>query len=130
MPITALYASLIAVLFIVLSFRVINVRRSERISLGDGGRKHLEQRIRAHANCAEYAPIALILIGLAESLHAAAPVLHALGATLVIARVSHAAALSSTPQIMQARVGGMVLTITVIGIAAGLNLWLTLPGLK
>jgi uncharacterized protein len=128
MPITALYAALIAVLFIVLSFRVINVRGSAKVSLGDGGNKELEKRIRAHANCAEYAPLGLILIGLAESLHAGSFVLHALGGTLLAARTLHAVGISKT--IMRLRLVGMVLTFGVIGVAAGLNLWLSLPGLR
>ena len=130
MPITALYAALIALLFIVLSFRVIFVRGSEKISLGDGGNKELEKRIRAHANCAEYAPFALILIGLAESLHAGSFVLHALGGTPLLARTLHAVGISRTPQFVPARAGGMILTLGVIGAAAGLNLWLTLQIVK
>lgn len=127
MPITALYAALIAVLFMVLSLRVAFVRRGQKISLGDGGSKELEKRIRAHGNCAEYAPIALLLIGLAESLHVPALVLHGLGATLVVARLAHAFGISSTPQIIAGRAAGMILTMSVIGVAAGLNLWLSLP---
>jgi len=60
MPITALYAGLLAPLFILLSIRVIDVRRTARISIGHGDDPELLRRMRVHANFAEYAPFALI----------------------------------------------------------------------
>ncbi len=68
MPITAFYAALLAVLFLVLSFRVIGVRRGQRVEIGDGGDKELLRRMRVHANFAEYVPLALVLLALAEVL--------------------------------------------------------------
>ena len=130
MPITAIYAALIALLFVVLSFRVTNVRRAEKISLGSGGNPAFEQRIRAHANCAEYAPLALILIGLLESLHAPAAALHTLGATLVFARTAHAYGLSQTPQFIPGRMIGMILTFAVLGLGACGCLWLGIMGAR
>ena len=62
--ITPLYAGLIALLFIFLSYRVIKVRRGDRISLGDGENPDMAYRIRAQANCAEYAPLGLILLAM------------------------------------------------------------------
>ena len=123
MPITAIYAALLALLLIVLSFRVIFVRMSEKVSLGDGGKKVLEQRIRAQANFVEYAPMALILVGLLESLHAPAWSLHALGATLVVGRALHGYGLTQTPQWVPGRFIGMNATFAVIVIAAGMCLW-------
>ena len=98
MPITAMYAGLLAIVLIVLSFRVIGVRRAEKISLGDGANRDLLSRIRAHANFTEYTPMALILIGLLESLKGPAPAVHGLGAALVLGRVAHAYALSQARQ--------------------------------
>lgn len=126
MPITALYAALLAALFILLSVRVIGVRRGQRVEIGDGGDKELLRRMRVHANFAEYAPYALILIGLAESLRAPALWLHALGLTLLAGRTVHAYALSQTPHIMQLRVLGMALTFTVLGLGAATCLLLSL----
>jgi uncharacterized membrane protein YecN with MAPEG domain len=70
MPITALFAGLLAPLYIVLALRVIGLRRSAGVALGDGGDPWLTRRMRVHANFAEYAPFTLLLMGLAESLHA------------------------------------------------------------
>ncbi|AVO47401.1 MAPEG family protein [Phreatobacter cathodiphilus] len=118
MPITALYAALLALLFVVLSVRVIGFRRAVRIGLGDGGDTALLRRVRVHANFAEYAPFCLVLIGLAESLRAPALLLHALGALLLAARFSHAYGVSRQPETFFFRVAGMVGTLTVIGVAA------------
>ena len=83
--------------------------------------------MRVHANCAEYAPIALITLGLAESLDAPALALHAIGLTMTVGRFVHAYALSQNPHIMRFRVLGMVLTFAAIAAAAILGLLWSLP---
>ncbi len=128
MPITALYAGLLAILLIVLSARVINVRQSGRVELGtstkEGENRELLRRVRVHANFIEYTPFALILIGLAESLKAPSLMLYGLGATLLVGRIVHAYGFSQPNSVMVLRVGGMVLTFLAIGGAAALCLWL------
>ncbi|MFZ5962701.1 MAPEG family protein [Thalassococcus sp. BH17M4-6] len=117
-PVTTLYASLIALLFLALSLRVVAYRRARQISLGDAGDPALRARIRAQGNCAEYAPIGLLLLLLVE-LQSAPPVaLHVLGLLLLAGRVLHGLALSRHPHPMVLRVGGMILTFTMIGLAA------------
>jgi uncharacterized membrane protein YecN with MAPEG domain len=71
-----------------------------------------------HANFAEYVPIALILLGFAESLKAPSVVLHLLGLALLAGRLLHAYALSHTPHILKLRIAGMWLTLIAIGLAA------------
>ena len=122
MPITALYASLLALIFLVLSVRVIGLRRVVRIGLGDGGDVAL-RRVRVHANFAEYVPLCLILIGLAESLRAPPVLLHGLGGLLLAARISHAYGVSRQPETFAWRVSGMVGTLTVLGLAVGVCLY-------
>ena len=120
MPITAFYASLLALLFILLSARVIAQRREAKVEIGHGESAQLLRRMRVHANFAEYVPMALILLALAESLRAPSLILHVLGLTLVGARVIHAYGLSQTPHILRLRALGMMLTFTMIGVAAAL----------
>jgi hypothetical protein len=120
MPVTALYAASLAVVLIVLSFRVIGERRGKRVEIGDGADRELLRRMRVHANFIEYTPYCLILLALAESLKAPALALHAIGLTLVVGRILHAYGLSQTPHILRARVAGMILTITAIGSVAAL----------
>jgi uncharacterized protein len=118
MTITAFYASLLAALFLVLSIRVIGVRRVHRVELGDGDNRELLRRMRVHANFAEYVPLTLLLMALAESMAPPRPLLHLVGLVLVAGRILHAYGLSQTPQILRYRVWGMQLTFTALGIAA------------
>lgn len=123
MPVTALYAGLLALLFVVLSIRVIAVRRGARISVGDGGDTTLLRRMRVHANFAEYVPMALILIGLAESLKTDPRLLHGLGVLLLVGRVVHATGMSLPKESLPMRVAGMVSTFTVLIGGALACLW-------
>ena len=116
--ITAIYASFLALLFLALSWRVISVRQAQRISLGDGDDKIMLRRIRAQANCAEYMPLGLILLGLAEAQGAPVIAVHLLGLMLLIGRVLHGVALSRAGPWMLGRVGGMLLTLMMIGTTA------------
>jgi uncharacterized protein len=118
MPITAFYAALLAGLCILLSARVIRQRREQKVEIGDGADRELLRRMRVHANFVEYTPLALILLMLGESLAASKLLLHALGLALCVGRSLHAYGLSQTPHVLRLRVLGMVMTLTVIGIAA------------
>jgi len=90
MPITMKYAGALALVFLVLSIRVIQGRTGkEGPSLGDGGNPGMLRRIRGHANFAEYVPIILIMMGLLESSGARPLLIHALGAATLVARVAH-----------------------------------------
>ena len=120
--ITPLYAGLIALLFIFLSVRVIKVRKNDKISLGDGGNSNMSYRIRAHANLAEYAPLALILLAMSEMQGAPLWVVHALGLMLLIGRVMHGWAMSQAPQNLRFRVYGMMLTLIMITLTALANI--------
>jgi len=120
--VTPLYAGLIALLFVYLSLRVITVRRSDKISLGDGGKSDMAYRIRTQANLAEYAPLALILLAMAEWQGAPGWVVHLLGLSLLTGRILHAWGLSQTPQNLRARVFGMMLTLMMITFTAIANI--------
>lgn len=125
-PITAFYAALTALVFVWLSLRVIALRRAEGISLGSGGDPVLERRIRAQANCAEYAPIGLVLLLLAEAQGLWPGLVHLFGALLLGGRVAHGHALGASGSNPAGRIGGMVLTLTQILVTALALLWLTM----
>lgn len=120
--ITPLYAGLIGLLFVFLSIRVIGGRFTANVSVGDGDDKALRKRIRVQGNCAEYAPIGLILLAMAELQGAPGWVVHSLGASLLAGRVMHAAGLGATPQIILMRRAGMALTFLMIIFAALANI--------
>lgn len=118
--ITPLYAGLAAAVMIVLSLRVISVRRSRRVAIGDGAGEDMARRIRAHGNFTEYTPLALVLILLLELGGAPAWQLHALGAALILGRIVHAWSLPA--QSGNGRLIGMTLTIFVLAAGALGNL--------
>ena len=122
LTITPIYAGLIGLLFVYLSARVILRRRAAGISIGDGADKDLSKRIRVQANCAEYAPIALLLLALTELQGAPVWVVHLLGLALLGGRLAHAYGLGRTPQVIAFRVSGMALTFLVILVAAVANI--------
>ena len=115
LPITALYAGLLALLLVALSFRVIALRRAQRISLG-GGDARLEQRIRSQANFCEYVPLALLLLGLLEAGDLAPWVLHGLGMALLVGRLAHPWGIEGAGMVF--RQVGTLLTFGVLILAA------------
>ena len=92
MPVTIWTAVAVTMLVLVLTVRVIRLRMAGRVSIGDGDDAVLAAAIRGHGNLIEYAPLALILIGLLEISGAARGPLIGLAATFVVARVLHAIA--------------------------------------
>ncbi len=118
--ITPLYAALAAAILIVLSLRVIGVRRSRQLAIGDGGDEDMARRIRAQGNFSEYTPLALLLILMLELGGAPAWQLHLLGAALILGRMVHAWSL--TAHSTNGRVFGMILTFFVLVAAALGNL--------
>ena len=116
--ITAIYAALLALLFLALSLQVIRQRHSTKTALGTGGHPQLERVARVHANFAEYAPFALLLILLAELL--AAPVwwLHLLGLALLAGRALHAHGVSQPAENLRIRTVGMAMTFSVLALGS------------
>jgi uncharacterized membrane protein YecN with MAPEG domain len=126
MSVTPFYAALVALIYVYLSVRVINIRRVEQVGLGDGDNRTLRRAIRAHGNCGEYAPVALLLIGFAELQGAQVWVVHALGLMLLAGRIAHASGFGREPERMNLRVAGMRLTIATIIAGSLSNLTITL----
>lgn len=88
-PVTALYAGVLALVLVVLGIRVGMLRMKKGISILHGSDMELAVVIRRHANFTEAVPMALILMGLIELNGSSRVTLHALGTALVIARLAH-----------------------------------------
>jgi uncharacterized protein len=116
---TAWYAALHGGLYVWLSLRIVVQRRRLRVSLGDAGHHTLQRAIRAHANFAEYVPLALLLMLMTELRGAPAWLLHSMGSALLLARCSHAYGLSSASTQAPFRSAGMAVTLTVLLCAGG-----------
>jgi len=122
MSVTPVYAGLLALMFILLSVRVIGMRRAARVALGDGGNPALLRRQRVHSNFAEYVPLALLLMALAELQHLPDWLIHAIGILLLVGRATHAYGVGCEPELPRARVLGMALTFAALGTGAVANL--------
>nr|WP_298686576.1 MAPEG family protein [uncultured Dongia sp.] len=114
MTITPLYAGPLALLYLILTLRVIGRRRTLLIGLGDGGDADLARRIRVAANCGEYVPLALVLMALVEIQGAPHWLLHLIGTLLISGRLLHAYGVSQSPEDYRYRSTGMVLTISAL----------------
>ena len=126
MFVTPLYAGLLTLLFLFLSIRVARLRK--RIAFGDDGDVNVARVIRAQANFAEYVPLALLMMGFLEVTRYSIYLLHALGITLLIARLIHGAALSLGWQQRFGRFTGASLTFIVLLIEAVLCVYQGLRG--
>ena len=89
LPVTLVLAAALMLLNIWISFRVGQVRRAERVSVGDGGNERVTRRMRAHANFAENAPLTVALVFAIELAAGVSPWLWGLAALFVLARVLH-----------------------------------------
>ena len=125
MPIiTTFYAGLLGLLALALAALVVTHRRRAGVGLGAGGDSGLERAIRVHANFVEYAPLVVILMGLAELCGAPGWLLHGCGAPFVVARVWHAAGLSRKSGVSGGRFFGTLVTWVVLLVLSLAALWL------
>lgn len=123
MSITPLYAALLGLIFVVLSVRTLLLRRRFSVAVGDGQQPLLQKAARAHANFAEYVPLAVLLIFFLETQMDVIEIeeIHFLCIALIIGRIVHAYGVSRVDEDYRFRVVGMVLTLGVI-IAAAVRL--------
>ncbi|MGF1750027.1 MULTISPECIES: MAPEG family protein [Vibrio] len=110
--VTALYASLLAVLMIWLSVKVIQQRRTNQVAYADGGVEGLQIARSAQGNAIDYIPITVILMALVEFNGAPLLWVHTMGCMFIIGRVIHARGILSKK--FKGRVLGMQLTLAVM----------------
>ncbi|CAN5911197.1 hypothetical protein BH11MYX4_BH11MYX4_50020 [soil metagenome] len=121
--ITALYAALNAVLNIYLANRVSSVRGKTKVGLGTGGSPEVEVAVRMHGNNAEFVPLALLLMLLAELCGGASAPLHVYGGVLLLARVAHPLGLTRPAPNVFRWVGTAATYVGIVAASAWL-LWL------
>lgn len=117
--IAASYAAAFLLLGVVLALRVIALRRSQKIGLGDGDDRVLRRRIRAHGNFSEYAPLLMIAVLALPLLGAQEWLIHLVGGMGLLGRVLHGIGLTRSGGASLPRVGGMLLTLGALLIGAG-----------
>jgi uncharacterized protein len=119
---------MLALVFLVLCYRVVKGRISTKTSLGDGSTgsigtgqeaaaSPLLVATRAHANFAEYVPLSLVMLGLIEMQGGARPMVLGLAITLVAARILHPLGLGR-PSPNPPRLAGFMLNVGMLLVAA------------
>ncbi len=116
----SLWAGLLVLWLVLLSWGVVGQRRRLKVAFGDGGPVSLTAAGRAFGNASEYIPAGLIALLLLALTGATPLLIHALGATLLVGRMIHAAGLLFQKGPSLGRILGMVLTYAVLLFAAGL----------
>jgi uncharacterized membrane protein YecN with MAPEG domain len=116
-----LYAALLGLLLIALSFNVVLARRRYHVRLGVGSEEGMQQAVRVQANFSEYVPLAAVLLVLAELSGMPIAGVHVAGILLVTSRLLHAWGLSHSPGRTFGRFYGTAGTWLVI---TCLSLWL------
>ncbi len=126
LPVTALYAGILAIFSLVLSFQAGTMRGKTGISIlyGEPVNYELAQRVRRHQNFLEYVPIILILMGLIEINGGSATYLHVAGVLLIVARVAHAVGLQHDNMKHIGRAIGAGGSALITLVSAGYVLWM------
>ena len=108
--ITGIYASLLAIVMIVLSFRVSMLRAQSDIPMLHGENIQLAEWVRRHGNFTENAPMGLILMGIVEAFGASFLLLNVIGGTLLVGRIVHPFGIAAKDENKLARGAGALLT--------------------
>jgi uncharacterized membrane protein YecN with MAPEG domain len=115
---TALYGGLLGLTYFGLTANVIRKRQQHRIEIGSGGVPDMERAIRIHANFAEFVPLTLGLILLAEFAGFSQWIVHLLGGGLLLVRLAHAQGLSQSSGATPGRAIGIVGTALILAAAS------------
>jgi uncharacterized protein len=122
-PVTAVFAAVTGLLLLVLSFQVVRFRLKYRKDLGVTDDRDFQAAVRAHANLVEYAPLGLLMLGLAELNGVSSSLIYWTGMALVVGRVLHAwGMINGQGGPHKARMVGILLTWLSILVAAFLLL--------
>ncbi|MBV7315648.1 MAPEG family protein [Shewanella sp. NIFS-20-20] len=122
--ITGLFGAFTGLFILILTYRVVRVRRSQKIGIGSGGNAQLALARRVHENLLENAPIFLILLACAEINQGSAAALYVIGLVWMVARLLHALGLTlGQGGYHPGRFYGVLLTWLVITALCLLNLW-------
>ena len=122
LPLTALYAAILALIILALGINVTVHRVKLQVSLGDGGNPQMLRMIRLHGNAVEYLPLALVLMALYELNGGWHWAINIVGIALIAGRLIQTAAMWGNDLPKPGRGIGQVLTWGSIAVLALLNL--------
>ena len=122
LPITALYAGILALIVVALGINVTMHRARLRVPLGDGGNPEMLRMIRLHGNAVEYLPLALVLMAIYEANGGWHWALNAIGIALIVARLLQSWNMWNTATAGFGRISGQSLTWLSIAALAVLDI--------
>lgn len=128
LPVTAVFASLSALILIYLAFKIIRYRRGNMLAMGDGDNPQMARFIRGHSNAAEWMPIVLILMAVAEGLGLWRGLVVVVGLLYITGRILHAYHFTTDGARLSSRTYGMILTFMPMMILVVSNLVLVVAG--
>ncbi len=118
--IAGLYIGLNALILIWIASATAKLRGKYKISIGDGGNKHMLRIMRGHANAIENMGIVLLMLLVMAALGTPALVLHGFGIAFTFGRLIHAWHFIQEDAPRWQRFYGTILTlITMLALAAG-----------
>ena len=116
LQVASLYVGLNLVILLILGINVIRYRVSTKTSLGFGTNPALERACRAHANGAEWTPGVMIGLVLMAMLGAPVMAIHAIGASLTLARGIHGWGVATKDGPNMGRFIGALLTLVIYAV--------------
>ena len=126
LPITAVYAGVLAVFALYLSARAGGFRGKTGVSIlyGEPPNLELAERVRVHQNFLEYVPMVLILMGIIELNGGSGTFLHSVGALLIVSRIAHRVGLKHDNMSHVGRLIGAGGTALITLVTALYGLWI------
>lgn len=104
----SIYIFLLTLILTFTIMKIVRIRMTKRIGLGDGDDPELIRAIRVHGNFVEMVPFGIIILLVLELQDAPVIALHLYGAAWVIARIAHAQGIYSSPGTSMGRTVGAV----------------------
>ncbi len=123
-PVSAVFAAVLGLLLLVLSFLVSRYRLKFRQGLGVSDDIDFQAAVRAHANLVEYAPVGLIMLAIAELNGVPGTLVYWTGMAFVAGRLLHAfGMINGRGGPHMARMVGILLTWLAILVLSLLLFW-------
>jgi len=116
--VTGVFTGALALFLVALSINAVRHRSRTKISLGAEADQPLNEAARVFGNCAEYVPIGLLVMTMAEANGAAPVLLYTIGGLLAGGRAIHVFGLDAARPVTVARIVGMMRTWAATGLGA------------